>query len=215
MSRQSYDILDRLFFTGVPIVDAEARERFRRLFVEKGFCTMPQAKLNISPQHPNCLLKPWCNLKFGQGTKSEVEEPISQNKVTENEVQTKKPSEPFQDPFKMQWRQINPMNGQMDAIKEDVHEEKKPKLEASFVIEVQAGNAEPIKKEIPIHSLGQMSTIVVESRQMEVGSKPKVNVFVQGQNGNDSKDEKKTEEVKPQVISFQPVNKALKGKFKK
>lgn len=92
MSRQSYDILDRLFFTGVPIVDAEARERFRRLFVDKGFWTM---KSLMPPRHPNCILKPWCNLKFGP----KVEE-------IRKEGLLGAASNPI--------RNMNPMNGQID-----------------------------------------------------------------------------------------------------
>jgi hypothetical protein len=61
MSRQSFDVLDRLFFTGVPIIDAEARERFRRLFIEKGFWTVPPPP--IKKILPKCVLKPWCNFR--------------------------------------------------------------------------------------------------------------------------------------------------------
>lgn len=71
MSRQSFDVLDRLFFTGVPIVDAEARERFRRLFVDKGFWMVPSNK----PRNPNCLLKPWCNLKPAPKVDEEAKKP--------------------------------------------------------------------------------------------------------------------------------------------
>lgn len=67
MSRQTFDVLDRLFFTGVPIIDAEARERFRRLFVDRGFWMAP-----AKPKHPNCILKPWCNLKFGSKAEEET-----------------------------------------------------------------------------------------------------------------------------------------------
>jgi hypothetical protein len=52
-----------------------------------------------------------------------------------------------------------------------------------------------------------MSTIVVESRQVEVGSLPAVNVFVQEQRNE-------TDELKPPepIANFQPpASRALKG----
>lgn len=37
MSNLDYDTLDHLFFVGIPIVDADVRERFRRLWYDKPY----------------------------------------------------------------------------------------------------------------------------------------------------------------------------------
>ncbi|KAI6236582.1 hypothetical protein M3Y95_00173000 [Aphelenchoides besseyi] len=70
MSHQPFEVLDQLFFAGVPIVDAEVRERFRRLFLERGFWISPtmstSSKMSGSSFaqttriHPPCILKPNC-----------------------------------------------------------------------------------------------------------------------------------------------------------
>ncbi|KAI6238257.1 hypothetical protein M3Y99_00725100 [Aphelenchoides fujianensis] len=63
MAAQPFEVLDRLFFAGVPIVDAEVRERFRRLFLERGFWMTPNGEGNnpvaVRPAriHPPCVLK--------------------------------------------------------------------------------------------------------------------------------------------------------------
>ncbi|KAI6200265.1 hypothetical protein M3Y96_00715100 [Aphelenchoides besseyi] len=71
MSHQPFEVIDQLFFTGVPIVDAEVRERFRRLFLERGFWISPtmstSSKISGSSFaqtariHPPCILKPSCS----------------------------------------------------------------------------------------------------------------------------------------------------------
>lgn len=162
MSRQPFDVLDRLFFTGVPIVDAEARERFRRLFVDKGFWMMQPNK----PRHPNCLLKPWCNLKPVPKIDEEAKKPDllvgTFNPLNNQQIsfghgeQSKgwfikhfknfKAPHPISDQLKNQWNpaQINPMNGQFDSVK-SVSEQQKPGIN-------------------PIN--GQMESVKVESQQI-------------------------------------------------
>jgi hypothetical protein len=104
MSRQSFEILDRLFFTGVPIIDAEVRERFRRLFVQKNYWNMPP----VTKIHPNCMIKPFCNLKFGpkDGEDKGYKKQIAQMDPINGQQQ--KPDVKID-------KQMNPINGQMDS----------------------------------------------------------------------------------------------------
>ncbi|CAD5231449.1 unnamed protein product [Bursaphelenchus xylophilus] len=72
ISRQPFEVLDQLFFTGVPIVDAEVRERFRRLLLEK---SLWKGRSRKGRARSDCLMWPWCNVVYKESKNTIKEKP--------------------------------------------------------------------------------------------------------------------------------------------
>uniref|UniRef100_A0A915DDD2 Uncharacterized protein n=1 Tax=Ditylenchus dipsaci TaxID=166011 RepID=A0A915DDD2_9BILA len=58
MANLPFDTLDQLFFAGVPIVDAEVRERFRRLWYDRPYWTTSSWPITVNNLHSSPTPKP-------------------------------------------------------------------------------------------------------------------------------------------------------------
>ncbi|CAD5223933.1 unnamed protein product [Bursaphelenchus okinawaensis] len=125
ISRQPYEVLDQLFFTNVPIVDAEVRERFRRLLIEKSFW---RGRHNKGPKfgpktRADCLMWPWCNIVYKADSKKNAEKTFYVKQIVPAPMLKKPFSVTIVKPYFVQDKvdkQLKEDEGQDKASKNDV-----------------------------------------------------------------------------------------------